>query len=108
MLTQERLEKLADFLKADAERANKLAEMSPEEAVQVINDAGNDFTVDEVKAFGEGFKTAAAQGELSEDNLDQVSGGSAILISAAAAKVYLSCIAIGVTLGTGAGTNWKW
>lgn len=107
MLTQERIEKLADFLKADVDRANKLAEMSPEEVATVINNEGYDFTVDEIKEFGEGFKAAAAQGELSEENLDQVSGG-VILITAAAAKVYLSCVAIGVTLGTGAGTNWKW
>ena len=104
-LTNERAAKLADFLKEDVERANKLVDMSPEDAAKFINEAGYDFTVEEVVEFGENLKVAAAQaGELSEDNLDEVAGG----LAAAAAGVYLTCISIGITLGMGAGKNWKW
>ena len=104
-LTNERAEKLAEFLKEDVERANNLIDMSPEEVVKVVNEAGYDFTVEEIVEFGENLKAAAAQaGELSEDNLDEVSGG----LAAAAAAVYLTCVSIGITLGVSAGTNWKW
>lgn len=98
-LTNERAEKFADFLKEDVERANQLVEMSPEEVVEIANAAGNDFTVEEVTEFGDNFKAIAAQSEeLNEENLDGVSGG----IAAAAAAVYLTCVGLGITLGSNA------
>lgn len=104
-MTNERVAQLADFLKADVERAKKLMDLSPEEAVKIINENGNDFTVDEVVEFGLNLKNVVAQAdELSEDNLDDVAGG----LAAAAAAVYLTCVSIGVTLGIAAGSNWKW
>ena len=106
VLTNERAALFADFLKADVERANKLVELSPEEVVAIVNEEGNNFTVEEVVEFGENLKAVAAaqSGELSEDKLEEVAGG----LVAAAAGVYLTCVTIGVTLGIAAGKNWKW
>lgn len=104
-LTNERAELLAKYLTENTDRTKALLELSPEEAVVAINSDGNDFTVDEVAAFGEQLKISASQvGELDADSLDAVSGG----LAAAAAAVYLTCVTIGVGLGTAAASNWKW
>lgn len=104
-LTNERAELLAKYLTENTDRTKALLELSPEEAVAAINSDGNDFTVDEVAAFGEQLKVSASQaGELDADSLDAVSGG----LAAAAAAVYLTCVTIGVGLGTAAASKWKW
>lgn len=105
VLTNERAEILANYLKENVERSKELADLSPEEAVKSINADGFDFTADEVKEFGDNLKMAVLHAdELGEENLDEVSGG----LVAAAAGVYLTCVSIGVTLGICAGSNWKW
>lgn len=86
ILTQERSEVLANYLLADNERAQRLLEMSPEDAAKAINADGNDFTVEEVKEFGKQLQTVAAkpEGELSTDDLNDVSGGAFISLAALA------------------------
>ena len=92
MLTKERAELLANYLAADQDRAQALLELSPEEAVAKINADGNDFTVEEVKEFGETLQKVTKTGELNENELEDVSGG---VIGTATA------IAIAKVLGTG-------
>lgn len=105
VLTNERAEVLGKYLTENKERAVALLELSPEEAAAKINAEGHDFTVDEVREFGEQLQKAAANsGELDAASLEQVSGG----LVAAAAGVYLTCVGIGVTLGIAAGSNWRW
>ena len=106
MLTNERAELIGKYLTENKERATALMELSPEEAAAKINADGYDFTAEEILEFGKVMQAAVAKsGELSEGDLDDVSGG---LISAAAAGVYLTCVSIGVTLGIAAGSHWKW
>lgn len=103
-LTIERTELLGKYLQEDVERAKKLLDLDPEEAVAKINADGYDFTVDEVVEFGEHLSNAASD-ELSEESLSEVAGG---VVAAAAAAVYVACIALGVTVGAAAGAHKKW
>ena len=52
MLTQERAEKLVNFLISDEERATKLFELDAGAATAQINAEGNDFTEAEISEFG--------------------------------------------------------
>lgn len=107
-MTIERTEAFANYLKADVDRANKLIELAPEDALKVINADGNDFTLEEITEFGENLKAVAMQNqsdELDEASLENVSGG---VIATAAAAVYLTCITIGIGLGAAAASNWTW
>lgn len=101
ILTNERSERLSAYLTADIERAKSLIELTPEEAVAKINADGNDFTVDEIKEFGDQLqKVAASQsedGELTEDALSEVAGGVVIAAGVLAAGVAL--FTAGVTFG---------
>lgn len=87
VLTNERAEMLANYLMGDSDRAKELLAKSPEDAMKEINADGNDFTVDEIVAFGEQVKSVMAnaneKGELAESALDNVSGGLAFSIGAA-------------------------
>lgn len=79
VLTAERAQILGDYLVSDTERAKKLVELTVDEAVKIINADGHDFTVEELKDFGEAANKAAEMqtedGELSEEVLGEVSGG---------------------------------
>ena len=66
MLTIERAERLVGILESDEERAVKLLELDAEVALEQINTLGNDFTIDELREFGEAL-TAVAK---NEDELD--------------------------------------
>lgn len=82
MLTNERAELIGNYLTADKERAAALLALSPEEAVAKMNADGNDFTVEEIIAFGATVRTVSAEeGELGADDLDDVSGGSVTLVT---------------------------
>lgn len=76
-LTDERAEMLADYLGEDADRAEKLFSMTAEEAVAAINADGYDFTAEELKAFVQKVQKTKMQagGELSDEELDSISGG---------------------------------
>lgn len=91
-ITIERAEQITGFLTADTDRARQLVAMEPAEAVKAINAQGYDFTEEEIKEYGEALKLAATQGELSEENLDEVAGGVGPLAVAGA---------IGIAFGVG-------
>ena len=76
MLTQERANVLTEILNADEARAKSLLTLEPTEAAAQINVLGNDFTADELIAYGESLKTNGSQGELDAEALDNVAGGS--------------------------------
>ena len=82
-LTNEKMEKLSNYLMAETDRAKALLKLTPEEAVEKINADGNDFTVDELNAFGSKLQAAvqaqSENGELSESNLEDVAGGIGLI-----------------------------
>lgn len=81
-LTVERAKALSDYLVSDNERAKRLVELSADEAVKHINADGHDYTIEELKEFGEVANKAAEvlteNDEMSEEQLGEVSGGSQI------------------------------
>lgn len=81
-MSDNRMEMLAAFLSADADRAKYLLTMNPEDAATVINAAGYDFTTEELVSFGEELRKAVAmksEGEVSEEALEDVAGGIGIV-----------------------------
>lgn len=75
MLTQARADLITKYLEPDYEYAGKFLAMDPSEALTEINAHGYDFTLEEIVAYGEAFKAAAANVELGPDQLDEVAGG---------------------------------
>ena len=77
-MTEERVNKLVAAIETYVDQ-EALYAMSPEEATKVLNNNGNDFTVNEVKEMGKAIATVASgvgvSGELDETSLDNVSGG---------------------------------
>jgi len=78
MLTQERAEKLMEYLNQDEARTLKLLELDPEAALAEINAEGYDFSADELYDFGQALASVSKkdEGEISADELDDVAGGS--------------------------------
>lgn len=108
MLTEERAKVLSDYLMADEARMEMLMTLSPEEAADKLKAEGMDFSVEEITEFGAQVQKAAMnsqEGELDEEALGEVSGG---VVSVAAAGVYLTCVGVGIKLGSAAAKNWKW
>ena len=100
-ITTERVEKLGNYLKADPVRAKALLEMDAETALEKINADGNDFTVDELKAFDELMVNAGTpNGELDERALETVAGG---FISVATASLVVSIVSFGAPYAWKAG-----
>lgn len=102
MLTNERAERLANYLTSDTDRAAKLLNLDADAATALINADGNDFTVDEVMDFGKQLQAYAAQnqredGELDAQALDSVAGGVVVAACIVAAGVAL--FTAGVTFG---------
>lgn len=101
VLTNERAEKLANYLAADADRAKKLVDLPVDEAVKAINADGFDFSADELKDFGEVMQKVSSavgeNGELDEDALGNVAGG--IVISAAVLGAGVTLFTFGVGFG---------
>ena len=63
---------------------HQLADAETVEAAQKVFAArGIEFTLDEVKAIAAGLKANAANGELSENDLEDVAGGVGILAAIA-------------------------
>ena len=82
-ITNERAELLAQYLNADADRAKKLFETEVEKAVEIINDDGYDFGVEELQEFDLALQYVAARSsgevELTEDSLENITGGLGVL-----------------------------
>lgn len=100
VLSDERVQRISDYLLADTERAKRLVDLSPENAVLDMNADGNDFTVEELREFGGQMQAYAAQsanGELSEDALSDVAGG--IVVSSAVFAAGVGLFTAGVTFG---------
>ena len=101
VLTESRAKLLSDIILADENKDKKLLEMDPNEALDVINAMGNDFTIDEINEFGDALKSYVSQGELNADDLDSVAGGVVGTVIAACA------IAAGVGAAVGALERFK-
>lgn len=96
-ISEKRTEQLTAYLTADLDRAKTLLTMSPENAVTKINAEGYDFTTEELISFGEEFRKAVAknaEGEVSEEDLEDVAGGIGIIAG--------SLIALGAGIAVGA------
>ncbi len=106
MLTVERAEALTDFLKSDINRAEELLAKEPEEALKAINDSGYDFNIDELNEYCSEFKEIVAKGELDETQLEDVSGGAVITITAATIWGLAACFGGGAAIGIAAGAKW--
>lgn len=92
VLTNERAEMLANYLTSDVSKAKELVDLPVEDAVKAINADGFDFTVDELKEFGEEMQKIAenmgSNGELSAEALEDVAGG--LVVSGAVAAALIS------------------
>lgn len=97
-MEEKRAEALSNFLTADAERAKELLSMEPADALVAINAEGYDFTIEELSEFGaEVRRVSALEGEISEENLEQVAGGVAAVITIA--FIGTVCFAVGQRIG---------
>ena len=74
MLTQERKNILKGILEVDVKRAETLSTLEPSEVLVKINSLGHDFTLDEVKEYGEILK--ASKDTLNFEVLENVAGGA--------------------------------
>lgn len=87
---EEKMMQLQAKLETSPELAEKLVQQeTPEEAQAVLNEAGLDFTKEEVVELGELLVKGMDQkeGELSEDDLEDVAGGAVITLTTAAAVI---------------------
>ena len=99
MLTQERADILTNFLSADTAKAEALLNMEPVDALAQINAVGFDFTIDELMDYARALKVAKADGELTSDELDDVSGGFGLVAAGC-------CIVGGIVLGIACNAKW--
>ncbi len=82
-LTNDRAEMLAQYLADKKDDSYNLLDLEASEAAAKINADGYDFTADELHEFVEMMEKAApAEGELDENSLDNVAGGSLALTAA--------------------------
>lgn len=107
-MTDERMQLLAEYLSNDPERMERLLAMNTVNAMEAINADGYDFTVDELTAFADQVemisKKVSKDGELNEEDLNEVSGG--ILMS----TVIAGATALGITVALYMwkyGRNWR-
>lgn len=105
MLTNERAEEIAKYMTDDKNRAKALLELSPAEAAEKMSADGHNFSVEEVTEFGKQLKMAAMatkDGELSEDALNDVSGGVVV------EGVAIACVSLGYAIGSSLAKNFGW
>lgn len=102
MLTQERADIISQFLADDQERAKTLLDLEPEQALEVINAAGNDFTVEELVEYCDALKLAINDIELKPDDLDAVSGGSVTV----SVGIMIACGVGGFVAGFACNKKW--
>lgn len=111
-LTQERANVITSFLESDQGRAEKLFGLGAEEALEAINGGtGQNFTLDEIKAYGAALSTAVA-GSMGDADLEAVAGGAGggdmeedsiiigtVVVVGAAKKSGLGAAAAGAAVG---------
>jgi len=85
MLTQEKAKALAEYLAKDEARAQKLMEMSAEDAAKAFTEDGIEVTAEELAVFGAAVEEVSKEqsGELDETALEGVAGGASTGISSA-------------------------
>lgn len=106
MLTVEKSKSLLDYLASEDVDAEALFTAEPAEALNKINAAGLDFTMDELMQFGQELRVAlTTDSELSEEDLDAVAGGIVVSLGLVAAYVVGGLI---VGVGVGIAVNAKW
>lgn len=77
MVDEKRMELLVSELEKLKDHLPEMIQLSPEEVVEIVNKDGGDFTIEEVAAFGKEVVNnfLAKDGELSEEDLENVAGG---------------------------------
>ncbi|MBE6813510.1 MAG: hypothetical protein E7523_11605 [Ruminococcaceae bacterium] len=76
VITNERIELLAETLMNDVDFANEIIEMEAEDAAKALNAKGFDFSAEELAAFAEDvYAFLEENNQLSADDLDEVTGG---------------------------------
>lgn len=100
LLTEEKAKVISEYLVADKERAQRLLEAAPEDAAKEMSVDGCTVTAEELVEFGSAMAQAVGKAELSEDDLENVSGG-------AVGSVLLAC-GIAAVVGYGVGRLEKW
>ena len=99
MLNEAKINEIAAAMGTDEAKIKAYVEMTPEDAAAEFSKMGYDITANDLVEFGEYITNKAAEGEINEADLDQVSGGSVT------GAVFL----IGVLVGmTAAKNGWKW
>lgn len=90
-MPNERIQAIADVLNSNEDFAKEILTLAPAEAAKALAAKGYDFTEAELIEFVEEVKkTMAANGELGEDDLENVTGGCKV------------CLVIGIGLGIAA------
>ena len=90
-MLNERVQAIADVLNSNEDYAKEILTLSPAEAAKALATKGYDFTVEELIEFVEEVKkTMSTNGELGEDDLENVTGGCKV------------CLVIGIGLGIAA------
>ena len=101
ILTDEKSEIIASYLIDNPERAQKLYEMTSEEAAKEINMAGYDFTAEEIAEFGRQLSivtnvSAAEDGELDISAAENITGGSVAFYTGLSKLIFRNPITIPV------------
>jgi len=76
MLTKELTEQINAVLSDDMQAAEQIMELSAEEAAAALCEKGLVVTADDVTAYIQAAQTAVSGGELDEQALENVAGGS--------------------------------
>ncbi len=75
-MTIERINEIANYLGADVEKAKAMMALSAEDAAAKLTAEGFTVTADELVALGEELKKQGTkEGELDENDLENVAGG---------------------------------
>lgn len=100
MLTQEKADQITTFLSRNIEHTKELLEMAPETVLVEINSAGIECNLDELVEYGKVLNSAielSQKDELTEQDLEQVSGG--VVITAGLILGLAGCLVAGAVVG---------
>ncbi|MBQ3011725.1 MAG: hypothetical protein IJD81_11090 [Oscillospiraceae bacterium] len=103
LLSAEKAKAISEYLMADKERAQRLLAMDPKEAAKEMSATVSGITADELIEFGNEMSQAVVgNGELSDSDLDNVSGGLGVVAT------YAVACGIALLCGYGVGRLEKW